>query len=220
MAHIHLVKARSRCGRSSCGLPSASHWSARSSTGSGRAGSSRVRSRSLASARRRASRSSSYIPAWGGIHVNLTGLVGLLAGPLLGALIALVVDVFSAALGRGAVGLPGANTLVNALEAIVAYYGFRTLLRMDRGTFPASTATLGLSAGAVLMGAIIVIGGVNGSTPPRGDQTIAVMGLVGLNLGIAVIEGVLTGFVVQFLASVRPDLVGLVDRDAREESVG
>jgi cobalt/nickel transport system permease protein len=42
--------------------------------------------------------------------------------------------------------------------------------------------------------------------------------LVGLNLGVAVIEGLLTGFVVQFLASVRPDLVGLVDRLGRDAS--
>ncbi|UPM44707.1 energy-coupling factor ABC transporter permease [Halocatena salina] len=161
------------------------------------------------------------IPVWGGVHMTLTGLVGILAGPLLGALIALVVNIFSAALGHGAVGLLGANTLVNATEAIVAYYAFKTLIRMDWNSFPASAsaATLGLSAGAILMGAIIVISGVNGSTLPRGDLTIAVAGLVGLNLGVAVIEGMLTGFIVQFLASVRPDLVGLGDH-AREESAG
>jgi cobalt/nickel transport system permease protein len=162
------------------------------------------------------------IPVWGGIHMNLTGLVGILAGPLLGALIALVVNVFSAALGHGAVGLIGANTLVNATEAIVAYYAFRALWGMDWDVFPASAsaATLGLSAGAVLMGAIIVVSGVNGSALPRSDLTVAVAGLVGLNLGVAVVEGLLTGFVVQFLASVRPDLVGLTDRDGREESAG
>ena len=47
-----------------------------------------------------------------------------------------------------------------------------------------------------------------------------VAGLVGLNLGVAVIEGLLTGFIVQFLASVRPDLVGLDDRDTQEEPTG
>ena len=162
------------------------------------------------------------IPVWGGIHMNLTGLVGILAGPLLGALIALVVNIFSAALGHGAVGLLGANTLVNASEAIVAYYAFKTLLSMDWDIFPAgvSAATLGLSAGAFLMGAIIVISGVNGSALPRGDLMVAVAGLVGLNLGVAVIEGLLTGFIVQFLASVRPDLVGLGDRDTSEEPNG
>jgi len=162
------------------------------------------------------------IPVWGGIHMNLTGLVGIIAGPLLGALIALVVNIFSAALGHGAVGLLGANTLVNASEAIVAYYAFKTLTRMDWDVFPASAsaATLGLSAGAFLMGAIIIISGVNGSALPRGDLTIAVAGLVGLNLGVAVIEGILTGFIIQFLASVRPDLVDLTDRDTQEEPTG
>jgi cobalt/nickel transport system permease protein len=154
--------------------------------------------------------------------MNLTGLVGILAGPLLGALIALVVNVFSAALGHGAVGLLGANTLVNASEAIVAYYAFRTLVRMDWDVFPASAsaATLGLSAGAILMGAIIVVSGVNGSALPRADLTVAVAGLVGLNLGVAVVEGILTGFVVQFLVSVRPDLVGLGGGVSPEDSPG
>ncbi|WP_267164333.1 energy-coupling factor ABC transporter permease [Halovenus salina] len=162
------------------------------------------------------------IPVWGGIHMNLTGLVGILAGPLLGTLIALVVNIFSAALGHGAVGLLGANTLVNASEAIVAYYAFKALLELDWGVFPASAsaATLGLSAGAFLMGAIIVISGVNGSALPRGDLAIAVGGLVGLNLGVAVIEGILTGFIVQFLAAVRPDLLGITDRDTRDETTG
>jgi len=162
------------------------------------------------------------VPVWGGIHVNLTGLVGILAGPLLGTLVALVVNLFSAALGHGAVGLLGANVLVNATEAIVAFYAFRQLLRMDWNAFPAgaSAATLGLSAGSVLMGAIIVVSGVNGSALGRADLAVAVGGLVGLNLGVAVVEGLLTGFVVQFLASVRPDLLGLDDRQAREPSQG
>ncbi|RJT05268.1 energy-coupling factor ABC transporter permease [Halococcus sp. IIIV-5B] len=162
------------------------------------------------------------LPVWGGIHMNLTGLVGILAGPLLGAVIALVVNVFSAALGHGAVGLLGANVLVNATEAIVAYYAFRTLVRMDWDVFPASAsaATLGLSTGAVLMGVIIVVSGVNGSALPRSDLAIAVAGMVGLNLGVAVVEGLLTGFIVQFLASIRPDLVPGVTRTERETTDG
>lgn len=162
------------------------------------------------------------LPVWGGIHMNLTGLVGILAGPLLGAVIALVVNVFSAALGHGAVGLLGANVLVNATEAIVAYYAFRTLVGMDWDVFPASAsaATLGLSTGAVLMGAIIVVSGVNGSALPRSDLAIAVAGMVGLNFGVAVVEGLLTGFIVQFLASIRPDLVPGVTRTERDTADG
>jgi len=159
------------------------------------------------------------LPVWGGVHMNLTGLVGILAGPLLGTLIAFVVNIFSAALGHGAVGLLGANTLVNATEAIVAYYVFKALLGMEWDMFPASAgaATVGLSSGAFLMGAIIVVSGVNGSALPRGDLAVAVAGLVGLNLGVAVIEGILTGFVVQFLASVRPDLVEMAENRVGDE---
>jgi cobalt/nickel transport system permease protein len=162
------------------------------------------------------------LPIWGGIHMNLTGLVGILAGPLLGSLVALVVNVLSAALGHGAVGLLGANTLVNASEAIVAYYVFRALLDLDWDTFPAgvTAATLGLSVGALLMGAIILVSGVNGSALPRADLAVAIGGMVGINLGVAVVEGVLTGFVVQFLASVRPDLVGIGPRRDSEEQSG
>jgi len=162
------------------------------------------------------------IPVWGGIHMNFTALVGILAGPLLGTIIALVVNVFSAALGHGAIGLLGANTLVNATEAVGAYYGFRWLRRADWDVFPASAsaATIGLATGSVLMGAIIVVSGVNGSALPRSELTIAVGGMVGLNLGVAVIEGLLTGFIVRFLASIRPDLIGESTEAERSETAG
>jgi cobalt/nickel transport system permease protein len=70
------------------------------------------------------------------------------------------------------------------------------------------------------MGAIIVVSGVNGSALPRSDLVIAITGLVGINLGVAVVEGLLTGFIVQFLASVRPDLVPGVTREEREAPAG
>jgi len=56
--------------------------------------------------------------------------------------------------------------------------------------------------------------------PVWGGIHMNLTGLVGLNLGITVIEGLLTGFIVQFLATVRPDLVGLADDDTREERTG
>jgi cobalt/nickel transport system permease protein len=153
--------------------------------------------------------------------MNLTALVGILAGPALGGIIALVVNIFSAALGHGAVGLLGANVMINAGEAIVAYYIFKSLMGMNWDVFPATAtaAIVGLSSGAILMGGIIVLSGVNGSALPRADLAVAVAGLVGINVGVAVVEGLLTGFVVQFLASVRPDLIA-GDRSEREEPAG
>jgi cobalt/nickel transport system permease protein len=161
------------------------------------------------------------IPVWGGVHMNLTALVGIIAGPALGGLIALVVNIFSAALGHGAVGLLGANVIINAGEAIIAYYIFKTLIGLNWDTFPATAtaAIVGLSSGAILMGGIIVLSGVNGSALPRADLAVAVAGLVGINVGVAVVEGLLTGFVVQFLASVRPDLIG-GERSKRDEPTG
>ncbi|MFW5955837.1 MAG: energy-coupling factor ABC transporter permease [Halorhabdus sp.] len=160
------------------------------------------------------------VPVWGGIHMNFTALVGILAGPMLGTIIALVVNVFSAALGHGAIGLLGANTLVNAAEVIAAFYGFRTLREADWDTFTAGAtgATLGLAVGALLMGVLIVVSGVNGSALPRSELTIAVGGMVGLNLGVAVIEGLLTGLIVRFLATIRPDLID--ERAERPDASG
>lgn len=160
------------------------------------------------------------IPVWGGIHMNFTALVGILAGPLLGPIIAFVVNVFSAALGHGAVGLLGANTVVNATEAVAAYYGFKRLRRAEWDVFPAGAmgGTVGLAAGAFLMGALIVVSGVNGSALPRSELTIAVAGMVGLNLGVAVVEGLLTGLIVRFLASIRPDLID--ERAERPDAAG
>jgi len=162
------------------------------------------------------------VPVWGGIHMNFTALVGILAGPLLGTIIALVVNVFSAALGHGAIGLLGANTLVNATEVIGAYYGFRWLRSADWDTFPAaaSGATAGLAAGAILMAVIIVVSGVNNSALPRTDLAIAVAGMAGLNFGVAVIEGLLTGFIVRFLAAIRPDLIGDEAESKRTDATG
>lgn len=111
--------------------------------------------------------------------------------------------------------------IINAGEAIVAYYIFRTMIGLNWDTFSATAtaAIVGLSSGAVLMGGIIVLSGVNGSALPRADLAVAVAGLVGINVGVAVIEGLLTGFVVQFLTSVRPELIG-GNHSERDEPTG
>jgi cobalt/nickel transport system permease protein len=56
------------------------------------------------------------IPLFGGVHLNLTPLIGILAGPVLGTLVVLVTNILSAAIGHGGWGLIGANVLVNVSE--------------------------------------------------------------------------------------------------------
>nr|WP_243700476.1 hypothetical protein [Halorussus pelagicus] len=70
--------------------------------------------------------------------MNLTGLVGILAGPLLGALIALVVNVFSAALGHGASACSvrtRSSTLAKPSSRTTAFRTTRRLTRPARTRF-------------------------------------------------------------------------------------
>jgi cobalt/nickel transport system permease protein len=161
------------------------------------------------------------LPILGGIHMNLTGLIGILAGPAVGSLIVLVVNILSAVIGHGAWGLIGANTLVNATEVIVTYYAFVGLKRRNWDVFPAAgTATvLGLGLGALIMGAIPLVSGIQGTAIQGLDLAVYMGGLVALNFGVAVAEGVVTGLTVSFLASMRPDLIkGNVDAGEQRES--
>jgi cobalt/nickel transport system permease protein len=149
------------------------------------------------------------LPILGGVHMNLTGLIGILAGPAIGTLIVLVVNILSAVIGHGAWGLIGANTLVNAAEVIITYYAFVALVRANWDTFPAAaTATIaGLGIGGLIMGAIPLVSGIQGTAIQGLDLALYMGALVALNLGVAVAEGLLTGLTVSFLTSMRPDLI-------------
>ncbi|AOW79838.1 cobalt ABC transporter permease [Halodesulfurarchaeum formicicum] len=150
------------------------------------------------------------IPVLGGVHLSLTALVGILVGPSLGAIVAFVVNVLSALLGHGAWGFLGANTLVGATEAAGGYYVFAALRGQNWDHFPAAAlATIaGLGAGSLLMGAIPIVSGIRGVAITGGDLAVYMAALVAVNLGVAVIEGLLTGSVVRYIASIRPDLLG------------
>ena len=149
------------------------------------------------------------LPILGGVHMNLTGLIGILAGPAIGTLMVLVVTILSAVIGHGAWGLIGANTLVNAAEVIITYYVFVALVRANWDTFPAAaTATIaGLGIGGLIMGAIPLVSGIQGTAIQGLDLALYMGALVALNLGVAVAEGLLTGLTVSFLTSMRPDLI-------------
>ena len=156
------------------------------------------------------------LPILGGVHMNLTGLIGILAGPAIGTLIVLVVNILSAVIGHGAWGFIGVNTLVNAAEVIITYYeviityyAFVALVRANWDTFPtAATATIaGLASGALVMCAIPLMSGIQGTAIQGLDLALYMGALVALNLGVAVAEGLLTGLTVSFLASMRPDLI-------------
>ncbi len=148
------------------------------------------------------------IPFAGGVHMNLTPLIGILAGPTIGSLIVLIVNILSAAIGHGGWGLIGANTLVNISEVGSAYYLFYyATRRFELFTRGAVAAFGGLLVGNALSVIIIVISGIQGSTLSGSALLVYILQVPLLNLIVAVGEAIVTGFVVEYLGKVRRDLL-------------
>jgi cobalt/nickel transport system permease protein len=150
------------------------------------------------------------IPFAGGVHMNLTPLIGILAGPAIGSLVVLVVNILSAAIGHGGWGLIGANSLVNISEVTSAYYLFYyATRRFELFTRGAVAAFGGLLVGNVLSVLIIVISGIQGSALSGSALLVYILQVPLLNLIVAVGEAIVTGFVVEYLGRVRPDMLAL-----------
>ena len=150
------------------------------------------------------------IPFAGGVHMNLTPLIGILAGPAIGSLVVLVVNILSAAIGHCWWGLIGANTLVNVSEVASAYYLFYYATRRFELFTRGAVAAFGwLLVGNVLSVLIIVISGIQGSTLSGSALLVFTLQVPLLNLVSAVGEAIVTGFVVEYLGRVRPDMLAL-----------
>jgi cobalt/nickel transport system permease protein len=148
------------------------------------------------------------IPFAGGVHMNLTPLIGILAGPGLGSFVILIVNLLSAAVGHGGWGLVGANTIVNLSEISTAYYVFIvTKGRLGMFTRGAVAAIVGLTVGNVVMLFVILVSGIQGSALQGVALLTYLLPIPILNMIVAVGEAVVTGFVVDYLSKVRPDLL-------------
>jgi cobalt/nickel transport system permease protein len=122
----------------------------------------------------------------------------------------LIVNILSAAIGHGGWGLIGANTLVNVSKVASAYYLFYyATRRFELFTRGAVTAFGGLLVGNVLSVFIIVISGIQGSTLSGTSLLVFTLQVPLLNLLVAVGEAIVTGFVVEYLGRVRPDMLAL-----------
>ncbi|MGZ4902646.1 MAG: energy-coupling factor ABC transporter permease [Halobacteriota archaeon] len=148
------------------------------------------------------------VPYAGGVHMNLTPLIGILAGPALGSLIIFIVNVLSAAVGHGGWGLIGANTIINMSEIFVAFYVFKaTQDRLEMFTRGALAAIAGLLVGNAVFVLIILVSGIQGTQLSGVSLLLYVIQVPILNFIVAVVEAIVTGFVVDYLAKVRPDLI-------------
>jgi cobalt/nickel transport system permease protein len=149
------------------------------------------------------------IPLFGGVHLNLTPLIGILVGPAIGSFVVLIINILSAAIGHGGWGMIGANLLVNVIEVIVAYTVFRVLKKIFPGAFArGGIATLtSLFCGNLAMITIILVSGVQGVTQTPSQVLTGLTLLAGVNMGVAIIEAVITGMIITSIIRVRPDML-------------
>jgi cobalt/nickel transport system permease protein len=163
------------------------------------------------------------IPVFGGIHLNLTPLIGILAGPALGSIATLIINLFSAAVGHGGWGVIGVNTVVNLVEVLLGYYAyraFRTRIRMSGFFSGFSAATLALTLSAIVAVVVIAVAGVQDSHLGE-EETAHNLWLIGMvNIGVGVVEGIVTGYVVSFIGKIRPDLLAEVEGGRIEHTTG
>ena len=156
------------------------------------------------------------IPVFGGVHLNLTPLIGILAGPALGSLSVLAINVFSAAVGHGGWGMIGVNTVVNITEVFLGYYAYRLLRsKADRFLSGLVGTVCALGVSAVLVVLIVTVSGIQDSAATQ-EQTFDNMAFIAVvNLVVAVIEGLVTAYVITFIGRVRPDLLADSERALR-----
>lgn len=150
------------------------------------------------------------IPVFGGVHLNLTPLIGILAGPAVGSLAVLVMNMFSAAVGHGGWGVIGVNTVVNLVEVMIGYYVYRSLksgLKAGRFASGFSAATLALVVSAAIAVIVISVAGVQDSHLEEEETAHNLVFIAAANIVVGVIEGFVTGYIVAFIGKVKPDLL-------------
>ncbi|MDH3365916.1 MAG: energy-coupling factor ABC transporter permease [Thermoplasmata archaeon] len=158
------------------------------------------------------------IPVFG-VHLNLTPLIGILAGPAVGGIAVLVINLFSAAVGHGGWGVIGVNVVINLIEVMVGYYAYRSLkgsLRIGRFASGFSAATMALVASAIIVVVIIAVAGIQDSHLEEEETAHNLVFIAAANLIMGVIEGFITAYILTFIGKVKPDLLVEVERPRKD----
>lgn len=147
----------------------------------------------------------------GPVHMNFTPLIGILVGPSLGSLVVLLINIFGAAIGHGGWGMVGPNSIVNIVEVVIGYYAFRLLrtkLKISHFWSGFSATTIALTASAFMVVVIVALSEIQGSHLTREQTLNNMLILAAVNVVTGAVEGMVTAYIVSFLARVRPDLLG------------
>src|SRR5262249_40153720 len=141
------------------------------------------------------------------VHLLLNGLVGVLLGRR--AALAIPVGLFlqAALLGHGGFQTLGINSCIMVLPALLAWQLFTLLLGVPflKRQWFAIGLLVGLTAAlvTVLLNCLVLAwGGI-------ADWPILAQSVLLVHLPIVPIEGIVLGFTINFLAQVKPELLGL-----------
>jgi cobalt/nickel transport system permease protein len=162
-------------------------------------------------------------------HLNLSVAAGILLGPSLGFMAAFIVNLMLALIGHGGITVVGLNTLLLGTEALLGhtlFYLFRKGLPVFWSAAVATILSLFL-ASLLLIGIVGVShvdaesfahhheheGGVTEQTHEQHHEpessSLRTFAVIVLSLGSIgwIIEGAITGAVIQFISKVKPDLL-------------
>ncbi|MDD4792174.1 MAG: energy-coupling factor ABC transporter permease [Firmicutes bacterium] len=173
-------------------------------------------------------------------HVNLTVLVGMMAGPAEGFIAGFIANLVLGLVAHGGITVIGLNTLITGLEIALGWLLWRAL--RARGGRPfvktAITTLVVLAVSTTAMLGIVAGTQVNPTLATHDHHThshhahssdadghlesmkpfatiVYTAGAVGW-----VIEAVVTGSVVQFISESRPDLVGMSEPEKSKDDDG
>jgi cobalt/nickel transport system permease protein len=162
-------------------------------------------------------------------HLNLTVVTGILLGPSLGFMAAFIVNLMLAFVGHGGITVVGLNTVLLGTEALLGH----TLFYLFRKGLPvfwsATVATvLSLFLASLLLIGIVGISHVDAESfahhhehegvvaeqtheqhHEQESSSLRPFAVIVLSLGSIgwIIEGAITGSVIQFISKVKPDLL-------------
>jgi len=162
-------------------------------------------------------------------HLNMSVAAGILLGPSLGFMAAFIVNLMLAFVGHGGITVVGLNTLLLGAEAFVGH----TLFYLLRKVFPvfwsaALSTALSLFLASLILIGIVAVSHVNAEhfthdyehksgvtkqvSSNHSEQersSLRAFAIIVLSLGSIgwIIEGAITGAVVQFISKVMPDLI-------------
>jgi cobalt/nickel transport system permease protein len=142
------------------------------------------------------------------VHLLLNGMVGILLGWSAFPVILVALLLQAILFQYGGITTLGINTVIMALPAVIAYYVFRTVVRLNsRAMLPAACVSgmIGVFLAGCLAAAALI------SASENFFETALL--LAAAHLPVMIIEGIVTAFCVGFLRKMQPEMIPVENRE-------